>query len=488
MKQYKPLKTWVLLFVVNGIVLAAGFVLLLCLSLKSLEDTALEQTEQNLRSFAYSLDNLIPGEIQSNGNTPINIDSFIKNLTHSDPSYRITLIAQDGTVIADSISNPSTMENHSTRTEVRSALAGQEGKSLHISSIDGKSLMYFAIPSKYNDQPIALRLSMPVEKTVFFSTTTKGSLIAASIILLAAVLIASFLISLQIVRPINEMQKATDQYRKGNFNFHVRINSPREMAQLGESFNLMSDTITQNITSMKKLETVRKDFVANVSHELKTPVTSIKGFTETLMDGAIDDKETSRRFLGIINTQGTRLMSIIEDLLTLSRLENEGTAPDTVSTNLVELLQHVCDSFTIPASEKHISLVYHPSEKSIPANINPGLIEQAVGNLIDNAIKYCPQNSSVLCLLETEPFENSASHKCARIIVEDDGPGIDDIYKERIFERSYRVDKGRSREAGGTGLGLSIVRHIINLHHGTVCECSRPDKKSGARFEITLPL
>src|SRR5574344_1408897 len=481
MKQHKPVKTWVLLFGVDGIVLAAGFILLLCLSLKSLEDTAQEQTEQNLRSFAYSIDKLLPSN-------STDIDTFIKNLTESDPSYRITLIDKNGTVFADSISNPATMENHGTRTEVRSALAGKEGQSLHQSSVNGKTLMYYAIPSTFNGQPIALRLSMPVEETVFFSTSTKGSLIAAAILLFAAVLIASFIISLQIVRPIYEMQKATEQYRKGNFNFHVRINAPREMAALGDSFNLMSDTITQNITSMQKLENVRKDFVANVSHELKTPVTSIKGFTETLLDGALDDKDTSRHFLGIIDTQCTRLMNIIEDLLTLSRLENEGSAPDTSCIDLVNLLQTVCDNFASPASEKHILLNYHASEKSIVAEVNSGLIEQAVGNLIDNAIKYCPSGSTILCLVETEPFENSASHKCARIIVEDDGPGIDDIYKERIFERFYRVDKGRSREAGGTGLGLSIVRHIINLHHGTVCECSRPDKKSGARFEITLPL
>lgn len=475
MTTRKPLKTWVLLFVVNGFVLAAGFILLLCLSLKSLEDTAQEQTEQNLRSFAYSLDKLIPDS------SSVNIDQFIKSLTQADPSYRITLVAPDGTVLADSVSNPTTMENHSNRFEVRSALAGKEGKSLHTSSVNGKTLMYFAIPSSYEGKPIALRLSMPVEETVFFSTSTRSSLIAAAILLFAAVLITSFLIALQIVRPINEMQKATEQYRKGNFGFHVHIASPREISELGDSFNLMSDTITQNITSMKKLENVRKDFVANVSHELKTPVTSIKGFTETLLDGAIEDTDTARHFLNIIDTQCSRLMNIIEDLLTLSRLENEGSAPDTVDTDLVPLLQNVCATFVSSAAEKHITITYHPSEKHINVNVNPGLIEQALSNLIDNAIKYCPPQSDVLCLVETEPQNQ------IRIIIEDNGPGIADEYKERIFERFYRVDKGRSREAGGTGLGLSIVRHIITLHHGTVREIDRTDGKSGSRFEVMLP-
>ena len=489
MKERKSLHTWTLLFVVNGLVLTAGFILLLCISLKSLEDTAQEQTEQNLRSFAYSLNKLLPPP-------PANIDSFVKSLTQQDPSYRITLIESDGTVIADSLADPKTMENHSTRSEVRSAFAGKEGTSLHTSSVSNKPLMYFAIPSQYDGRTIALRLSMPVDETVFFSTETKSSLIAAAIILLAAVLITSFLIALQIVKPIYEMQKATEQYRKGNYDFHVHIRSPREMADLGDSFNIMSDTITKNITDLKNMERVRKDFVANVSHELKTPVTSIKGFTETLLDGAIDDKDTSRHFLGIIDTQCSRLMNIIEDLLTLSRLESDGTAPDMVDADLVQIVKSACDNLDKKAEEKKINLIYRPSEKEIGIEVNPGLIEQAVSNLVDNAIKYCPEGSTVLCTVETDPADKSFdthsrsdnAFNVARIVVEDDGAGIPEELSERIFERFYRVDKGRSRDAGGTGLGLSIVRHIVALHKGTVCEKKRPDGKSGARFEIVLPL
>lgn len=506
MKEHKSLHTWTLLFVVNGLVLTAGFVLLLAISLKSLEDTAQEQTEQNLRSFAYSLDKLLPqpSTLNNTANSETNssagstnIDSFVKNLTASDPSYRITLIDSDGSVIADSIADPATMENHSTRTEVRNALAGKEGTSLHTSSVSKKALMYYAIPSTYNGRQIALRLSMPVDETVFFSTETRSSLIATAIILLAAVLVASFLIALKIVRPIYEMQKATEQYRKGNYDFHVHIRSPREMADLGDSFNLMSDTITKNISDLKNMERVRKDFVANVSHELKTPVTSIKGFTETLLDGAIEDADTSRHFLGIIDTQCSRLMNIIEDLLTLSRLESDGTAPDMIESDLVQIAKSACDNLTKTAESKKINLIYHPSEKEISVEVNPGLIEQAISNLIDNAIKYCPEGSEVLCTVETDPAtkENYSSAKdangtltIARIVVEDNGIGIPDELSERIFERFYRVDKGRSRDAGGTGLGLSIVRHIVTLHKGTVCEKKRPDGKSGARFEITLPI
>ncbi|MFA6937999.1 MAG: ATP-binding protein [Treponema sp.] len=482
MKQHKSMKTWVLLFVVNGLVLALGFLLLLFTSLKALEDTAQNQTEANLRSFAYSLDKLLPYSKSDGEENFSSLDAFVKNLIQSDPSYRITIIAKDGSVIADSLANPSAMENHATRAEVKDALLGKEGKSLHTSSVNGKTLMYFAIPSTYQNENIALRLSMPVEETVFFSTSAKSSLIATSILLFAAVLIASFIISLQIINPMQELKKATEQYRNGNFEYEVLITSPREMAELGDSFNLMSHTIEQNIESMKKLETVRKDFVANVSHELKTPVTSIKGFTETLMEGAIDDKETSRRFLGIINTQCTRLMSIMEDLLTLSRLENEGAAPDKSDANIVEIVQKEIDTFSSAANQKSISLNLISSSKNISANVNSGLIEQAVGNLIINAIKYCPENSKVFCSVDLEPNDK------VQIVVEDNGFGVPNLYRERIFERFFRVDKGRSREEGGTGLGLSIVKHIVTLHGGTVIEKNRPDGKAGARFEITLPV
>lgn len=481
MKNFRkvPIPTWVLLILVNGSVLCAGFFLFLMTSLNALKSAAIEQTEINLRSFAYSIDNLLPSP-------PADPDAFVKNLGHSNPLYRITLIRPDGTIIADSSANISTMQNHSDRKEVQQALSGREGKSMHISSTDGRKMMYLAIPAGYNHEKIVLRLSMPVEETVIFSKRTKNSLTLTMALIFFAVLLSSLIISFKIINPINMLQKASDQYKNGNFDYHVMIQSPKEMAALGKSFTSMADTISQNIESMKKLENVRKDFVANVSHEFKTPVTSIKGFSETLLDGAIDDTENARHFLNIINTQCDRLMGIIEDLLTLSRLENDNTAPDTTNTDIVELLRNLCDNMSKTAAKNKTKIEFNSERMVLFAKINPGLISQAVSNLIENSIKYCPEHSIIS--LDVEEIQSDSGKKSVRIIEQDNGPGIPPQYRERIFERFYRVDKGRSRETGGTGLGLSIVRHIVSLHAGSVVETGRTDGKTGVRFVMDIPL
>ena len=164
----RTFKIRTLLFVFNGLLLAAGFTILLFVCLLALESTAVDQTEANLKSFAHSLAKIIPQDEK-------NADTFIKDLTHSDDSFRITLINQDGTVAADSVSNPSEMENHSYRKEVRMALAGKESSSIHTSSTNGKRFMYYAIPLSANESFSALRISMPVEETVFYSSSTKNS-------------------------------------------------------------------------------------------------------------------------------------------------------------------------------------------------------------------------------------------------------------------------------------------------------------------------
>lgn len=470
----RTLKIRTLLFVFNGLLLASGFTILLFVCLWALESTAVDQTEANLKSFAHSLAKIIPQDEK-------NADIFIKELTHSDDSFRITLINQDGTVAADSVSNPSEMENHNYRKEVRMALAGKESSSIHTSSTNGKRFMYYAIPLSANESFSALRISMPVEETVFFSSSTKNTFVVSTILIFALVLLVSFYISSKTVRPILLMKKATEEYAKGNFDFHLNISSPQEMAELAQSFNSMTDRITQNIQSLKKVEQIRKDFVANVSHELKTPVTSIKGFTETLLDDGINEPETAKHFLGIINTQCERLINIIEDLLTLSRLETDDGVLETVKTDLVQIAKKACSNLESAATEKQIRINFSSSKKEIFIKGNPGLLEQVITNLIDNSVKYCPEKSIVFCSLS----KNSGK---AKIIVEDNGNGIPDEYKDRIFERFYRVDKGRSREHGGTGLGLSIARHIVNIHGGTIKETGRPDKKKGAHFEIELPL
>ncbi|MDD4101987.1 MAG: ATP-binding protein, partial [Kiritimatiellae bacterium] len=239
--------------------------------------------------------------------------------------------------------------------------------------------------------------------------------------------------------------------------------------------------VVSDITLLRRLETVRQDFVSNVSHELRTPVTSIKGFAETLLDGAKDDPAASERFLKIILRQANQLDSIIRDLLDLSRLEqNTKQNLDRQPTPVAGVLKNaidLCQSRSEPTS-LNLSL---ECQEDLYASVHSGLVEQAVVNLIDNAIKYGVSGGEA-------KIEIAARREGGAVVisVRDYGPGIENTHLERLFERFYRVDKGRSRDLGGTGLGLAIVKHIALIHGGTADVKSEPGK--GAEFILRLPI
>jgi two-component system phosphate regulon sensor histidine kinase PhoR len=238
--------------------------------------------------------------------------------------------------------------------------------------------------------------------------------------------------------------------------------------------------VLNDITRLQKLEEVRRDFVANVSHELKTPITSIKGFVETLLDGALEDTQDTKRFLEIINKQADRLNSIVEDLLTLSRLEQEGKDKAGLifqNESLSEILKSALDACKVDAEDKNIEVVL-TCPVDIYVIVNGPLLEQAIVNLVVNSIKYSDENSNVLVEAERSNGETVIS-------VRDFGVGIDAEHLPRLFERFYRSDKARSRKLGGTGLGLAIVKHIVQVHEGNVTVESAPGK--GAVFSIRLP-
>jgi two-component system phosphate regulon sensor histidine kinase PhoR len=243
--------------------------------------------------------------------------------------------------------------------------------------------------------------------------------------------------------------------------------------------------VLNDVTEMKRLERVRRDFVANVSHELKTPIASIKGFVETLLDGAAEDPADRQRFLDIIARQADRLASIIDDLLALSRIEqSEGTGDLPRQTVRVrELLDAVIGDCQPRAAERSIRIEVE-CDASLSAEVNPPLVEQAVINLVDNAIKYSEPGRAVRIVAGADAATDRAPAAVV-ISVRDQGCGIEAEHLPRLFERFYRVDKARSRKLGGTGLGLSIVKHIVQAHGGTIAVESAPGV--GSRFTIRLP-
>lgn len=235
--------------------------------------------------------------------------------------------------------------------------------------------------------------------------------------------------------------------------------------------------VIHDITEIRRLETVRSDFVANVSHELKTPLTSIKGFVETLLEGALEDKENNRNFLKIIHEHTERLNSLVDDLLSLSHLESKEIVLKKTNFNLKEQVENIILGFSSQLKKKNIAI-----KNELPAGItltaDKERLGQVVTNLIDNAIKFNREKGLVRIFSEESGGQT-------KITVEDSGIGIPEKDIPRIFERFYRVDKARSRELGGTGLGLSIVKHIVELHHGRVGVEST--EGLGSRFWFSLP-
>lgn len=239
--------------------------------------------------------------------------------------------------------------------------------------------------------------------------------------------------------------------------------------------------VMNDYTELRNLEKVRREFVANVSHELKTPITSIKGFVETLLDGAMHDREDAVRFLGIVSRQADRLNAIIEDLLSLSRIEQGSDRDQHVALTeapLRDVVLSAVQSCQMDAESKNMRIETH-MDGELSALINPQLLEQALINLVGNAIKYSDEGKTITLAVEQQ------GTKDILLSVTDQGYGIEAEHLPRLFERFYRVDKARSRTLGGTGLGLSIVKHIVQAHNGRIDVKSTPGE--GSTFVIVLP-
>ncbi|QNU68339.1 HAMP domain-containing protein [Ruminiclostridium herbifermentans] len=261
-----------------------------------------------------------------------------------------------------------------------------------------------------------------------------------------------------------------------NFIYKVYTN-PIKSAEINHK-NAGGVITLHNVTSVKKLEQIRTEFVSNVTHELKTPLTSIRGFVETLKDGAIDDTAVASKFLDIIDIEAERLYHLINDILQLSEIESMRN-DEQVSQNRLKLIVDEVIQLLEPSILKKKIKLHVNVNPNIVILVNKYRIKQMLINLIDNAIKYNHENGSIF-------INANKLHGTTTISVRDTGIGIPSIHQPRIFERFYRVDKGRSRNMGGTGLGLSIVKHIVHLYNGDISIISEPDK--GTEFIVKLPL
>jgi len=236
--------------------------------------------------------------------------------------------------------------------------------------------------------------------------------------------------------------------------------------------------VLHDITEIERVEKTRRDFIANVSHELRTPLTSLQGYTETVLDSMSNGSGETREFLEVIRKNAARMSRLTEDLLTLARVESGEQKLEIQPVAVSELLQEACNSFRGIARSRNIEIAIESAPAQM-VNADRDAIQQVFSNLIDNAIKYAPSGSKILL------GAREAEH-ALEFYVQDFGPGIPYEHLSRLFERFYRVDAARSREAGGTGLGLAIVKHIVLNHGGRVRVES--ELNHGSTFLFTLPL
>ncbi|MHB8261157.1 MAG: sensor histidine kinase [Bacteroidia bacterium] len=239
----------------------------------------------------------------------------------------------------------------------------------------------------------------------------------------------------------------------------------------------LSNERQKELEHLQKLENYRKEFLGNASHELKTPIFNIQGYVATLIDGGINDPKINLEYLKRADKSIDRMINIIDDLETISQLETGTLTLDLEKFNIIEMINDICSQMEIQAQKKNIKLTISAPQKVVKVFADGFRIRQVLSNLLSNSIKYGKENGETIILITPDKAQVSIS-------ISDNGIGIEEKHFSRLFERFYRVDKGRSREQGGTGLGLSIVKHIIEAHHQTITISSK--EKEGTTFVFTL--
>jgi two-component system phosphate regulon sensor histidine kinase PhoR len=397
---------------------------------------------------------------------------------------RITIVRADGVVLADSAANAAAMENHRNRPEIEAAFRLGSGSVIRRSVTLGVSFLYVAVPVPGGGS--AIRVAYPLAEIQRQAGALRGRLLlSTALAFLPAVLIAALLARL-LSRRLAAIMAHTGELARGNFRSRLSGANSSELGYLSQSLNTTAENLERIVgqlqrehTELEKLERIRKDFVINVSHELRTPLASIQGYTETLIDGALSDPEYNMRFLGIIRHNAERLARLTQDLLTLSRVEQNRQKFEFEMHRVNALIHDAFELLRPIAQKSRIELVEERAAETSEVCCDAEAVSQILSNLMDNAIKYTPPGGRITVgAKEQGPM--------VEFFVRDTGAGIPAEELPRLFERFYRVDKARSRELGGTGLGLSIVKHLVAAHTGMTRVESQLGQ--GSTFYFTLPV
>ena len=401
-------------------------------------------------------------------------------------AIRISIFDENGDVLYESDKSIKTAENHRNRNEIKDAIQNGSGSDIRRSASTLDNFLYYAeryeiknnIEGTSNNNIIIIRIACPLSEIKLWTHEFLKVYIPSLLIFLLLVLAVTLLILKMLSSPLEKIERGANEYKNGNFNTKIDISTPEELKNLAYTLNDMALSIQTKTERAEKLERIRKDFVANVSHELKTPITSIKGFSE-LLESSDLDKNDVQKFSLIIHRNAGEMEDTISDLLLLASLENDEFALETAPTDVKEFLNECLSKVEYKRAEKGGTIILDIDRNvNDTINVNKNLLTIAITNLLMNAMNYSPNNSEIkLSML---------SHKGTLIFrVKDDGCGIPKEEQEKIFERFYRIDKSHSKKEGGTGLGLSIVKHISLVHGGNITvESGGKDK--GSTFTLTV--
>ena len=377
---------------------------------------------------------------------------YLNKTTGDLTTSRITLAKPDGTILYDSEKDASDLENHKDRPEIIEAMKEGTGEVVRFSQTLSKQTFYYAV--KLNDGNI-LRVAKTTDSVL---STMLSSFTLLGLLLIAILALAFFVVEKQtrrLIAPINELDLEHPLE-------HVAYEELRPLLNRVDEQNVQ---IAKQVEELKQAEMVRREFSANVSHELKTPLMSISGYAEIMRDGLVQTQDVPE-FAGRIYDEASRLTSLVQDIIEISKLDESKNMPFE-DVDLYEMTQDICQTLMLPAKKKRVTVLMEGKSVSIQGVRH--VLYEMLYNLVDNAIKYNKEGGYVKVLLAREKDG-------VRWSVEDNGIGIAKEEQERIFERFYRVDKSHSRKTGGTGLGLSIVKHGAALHHAKIVLNSEPGK------------
>lgn len=361
---------------------------------------------------------------------------------------RITLIAEDGKVIYDSAADENMMENHKDRPEIRKAMEEGEGTAVRWSATSSVHTLYYA--EKLEDGQI-LRVGKDSENIFQIMINTVSIVLILSVLIVLLCVLLSHILTKRLLMPIEKLASNLDGVNQDNIYDEIKP---------------FIQTIKEQHINILNSAKMRQEFTANVSHELKTPLTAISGYAELIGSGMADAKDT-RRFAEEIHRSSDRLLTLINDIIKLSELDCEDLEFDFEQVDLYQIAQGCLDMLDVQAGKQEISLQLKGEHCTVVANRN--LMDELIYNLCSNAVRYNNKGGSVTV---------TVGHADGRVMlsVKDTGIGIPKEHQERVFERFYRVDKSRSKQSGGTGLGLAIVKHIVAQHNAEMTLESEPGK------------